>query len=107
MRQPLQFLLDKVNKRHLLRIPIRLIKHIPNKQIDNAIAEYSISGVCSLYTCENDGVCRNQDGAPTCECLDGYDGQNCEEGKQKCRNFSCNGYHEQESFKSHILLYEI
>ncbi len=36
---------------------------------------------CEATPCENNGICTNSVGSYTCDCADGFDGDNCENSK--------------------------
>ena len=40
-----------------------------------------IVGACASYRCLNNGICTNVNGAPKCVCIEGYEGDRCEQGK--------------------------
>lgn len=36
---------------------------------------------CNFNPCQNNGTCVNSMGSYTCDCIDGWEDQNCEKGK--------------------------
>lgn len=34
-----------------------------------------------MEPCENNGTCHNNNGSYTCECMEGYQGQHCQDGE--------------------------
>ena len=37
--------------------------------------------VCEENPCQNGGVCENEEDTYTCNCIEGFTGDNCDEGK--------------------------
>ena len=52
-----------------------------HKETSNHLTIVSFNlGACASYKCLNNGICTNVNGAPKCLCIEGYKGDQCEEG---------------------------
>jgi hypothetical protein len=52
-----------------------------NNTIQQMILRIVDLNECNMEPCENNGTCHNNNGSYTCECMKGFQGQHCQDGK--------------------------